>query len=161
MNGDCCRETFAWLQTHRSLVPGWRELDALVRGYGRPKSIASDNCTEFPSQAVLKWVNDKKVDWHYIDPDKPQQNTFAESFDGNLCGECLNEDMFDSLDNARRELALWLHDYNNVRPHSSLGNQTPAKRAVRLSNLRVPLPARLLNPMTEKMKTRPANSHCE
>ena len=62
-----------------------------------------------------------------IDPGKPQQNGFIESFNGSLRDECLNEEIFDSLADARRTLALWRYDYNNVRPHSSLGNQTPAE----------------------------------
>lgn len=63
--------------------------------------------------------------WHYIDPGKPQQNAFIESFNGSLRDELLNEEIFDSLDDARRKLALWRYDYNTVRPHSSLANQTP------------------------------------
>jgi putative transposase len=57
----------------------------------------------------------------------PQQNAFIESFNGSLRDELLNEEMFDSLEDAPRKLALWRYDYNNVRPHSSLGNQTPAE----------------------------------
>ncbi len=70
--------------------------------------------------------------WHYIDPGKPQQNAFIESFNRSLRDELLNEEIFDSLDDARRKLALWRYDYNTVRPHSSLGNQTPlqARRAL-------------------------------
>jgi len=75
----------------------------------------------------LKWAGDNNVDWHYIDPGKPQQNGFIESFNGSLRDELLNEELFDTLDDARRKLALWRYDYNNVRPHSSLGNQTPAE----------------------------------
>ena len=104
-----------------------RELDAFVRIYPKPKSIVSDNGTEFTSRAILKWVNDNKIDSHYIDPGKPQQNAFIESFNGCLRDECLNEEMFDSLADAQRKLALWRYDYNNVRPHSSLKNQTPAE----------------------------------
>jgi putative transposase len=81
---------------------------------------------EFTCKAVLKWAKDNGVEWHYIDPGKPQQNAFIESFNGNLRDECLNEEIFDSLVNARRTLALWRYDYNNVRPHSSLGGMTPA-----------------------------------
>ena len=71
---------------------------------------------------------------HYIDPGKPQQNGYIESFNGSLRDECLNEEIFDSLADARRKLALWRYDYNNVRPHSSLANQTPAeaRRALEL-----------------------------
>ncbi len=67
------------------------------------------------------------MEWHYIDPCKPQQNAFIGSFNGSLRDELLNEEMFDSLGDARRKLALWRYDYNHVRPHSSLGNQTPAE----------------------------------
>ncbi|QEW28217.1 hypothetical protein RIdsm_04044 [Roseovarius indicus] len=62
--------------------------------------------------------------WHYIDPGKPQQNALIESFNGNLRDELLNEKIFDTLDDAGCKLALWRYDYNAVRPHSSLGNQT-------------------------------------
>lgn len=104
-----------------------REPDALVRLYGKPASFVSDNGTEFTSRAILKWASDNSVAWHYIDPGKPQQNAFIESFNGSPRDELLNEEMFDSLADARRKLALWRYHYNNVRPHSSLGNQTPAE----------------------------------
>ncbi len=80
--------------------------------------------TEFTSRAILKWADRNGVDWHYIDPGKPQQNAFIESFNGSLRDELLNEELFDTLGDARRKLALWRYDYNNVRPHSSLGNKT-------------------------------------
>lgn len=78
------------------------------------------------SRAILKWANDNDVDWHYIDPGKPQQNASIESFNGSLRDELLNEELFDSLEDPQRKLAIWQYDYNNVRPHSSLGNETPA-----------------------------------
>ncbi|MEO1308035.1 MAG: IS3 family transposase [Pseudomonadota bacterium] len=128
VNDDCCRENLCLMaDTSISGARVARELDALVRIYGRPASIVSDNGTEFTSRSILKWANDNDVDWHYIDPGKPQQNAFIESFNGSLRDELLNEEMFDSLDNARRKLALWRYDYNQVRPHSSLENQTPAE----------------------------------
>ena len=99
-----------------------RELDALVRVYGKPASIVSDNGTELTSRAVLKWANENGLDWHYIDPGKPQQNAFIESFNGSLRDDFLNEEMFESLDDARWKLALWCYDYNNDRRHSSLKN---------------------------------------
>jgi len=126
VNDDCCRENLCLMaDTSISGARVARELDALVRLYGRPASIVSDNGTEFTSRAILKWANDNGVDWHYIDPGKPQQNAFIESFNGSLRDELLNEEMFESLEDARRKLALWRYDYNTVRPHSSLGNQTP------------------------------------
>lgn len=83
--------------------------------------------TEFTSRAILKWANENDVEWHYIDPGKPQHNAFIEAFNGSLRDELLNEEWFASLDDARRKLALWRYDYNQVRPHSSLGNKTPAE----------------------------------
>ena len=104
-----------------------RELDALVRVYDKPTCIVSDNGTEFTSQAILKWAGDNDVEWHYIDPGKPKQNGFIESFNGSMRAELLNEEIFDTLDDARGKLALWRYDYNNVIPRSSLDNQTPAE----------------------------------
>jgi len=72
--------------------------------YGRPASIVSDNGTEFSSRAILKWATDNDIDWPYIDPGKPRQNAFIESFHGSLRDELLNEEMFDNLDDARRKL---------------------------------------------------------
>lgn len=128
VNNDCCRENLCQMSdTSISGTRVVRELDALVRLYGKPISIISDNGTESTSRAILKWANDNNVDWHYIDPGKPQQNAFIESFNGSLRDELLNEEMFDSLEDARRKLALWRYNYNNIRPHSSLGNQTPVE----------------------------------
>ena len=104
-----------------------RELDALVRIYGKPGCIVSDNGTEFTSRAILRWADQNAIPWHYIDPGKPQQNAYIESFNGSLRDELLNEEIFDTLDDARRKLALWRYDYNTVRPHSSLGNKTPVE----------------------------------
>ena len=117
--------------------------------------------TEFTSRAILKWAGDNDVDWHYIDPGKPQQNGFIESFNGSLRDELLNEEIFDTLDDARRKLALWRYDYNNVRPHSSLGTKHRQKRVERLSNLRAPRTTRLPKLTTKNMKPRPANSRYE
>lgn len=83
--------------------------------------------TEFTSRAILKLASENRVEWHYIDPGKPQQNAFIESFNGSLRDELLNEELFDSLGDARCKLAVWRYNYNNVRPHSSLGNRTPAQ----------------------------------
>ena len=128
VNDDCCRGNLCLMaDTSISGARVARELDALVRIYGKPAFIVSDNGTEFTSRAILKWANENDVEWHYIDPGKPQQNAFIESFNGSLRDELLNEEWFDSLDDARRKLALWRYDYNHVRPHSSLENQTPAE----------------------------------
>jgi putative transposase len=102
-----------------------RELDTLIARHGRPKTIVSDNGTEMTSRAVLEWTNGFGIDWHYIAPGKPQQNGFVESFNGRLRDECLNEEVFASLAEARAVLERWRHDYNHVRPHSAHGGLTP------------------------------------
>ena len=79
--------------------------------------------------AILRWSQESGVEWHYIAPGKPQQNAFVESFNGRLRDELLNETLFGSLAHARVALAEWRLDYNTVRPHSSLGNLSPADYA--------------------------------
>jgi putative transposase len=136
VNDDCCRENLCLVaDTSISGARVARELDALVRVYGKPESIVSDNGTEFTSTAILKWADQNGVAWHYIDPGKPQQNAFIESFNGSLRDELLNEEIFDSLPDARRKLAWWRYDYNHIRPHSALGNVPPAqaRRALELA----------------------------
>jgi putative transposase len=102
-----------------------RELDDLMRTRGRPAMIVSDNGTELTSMAILRWSQERQVEWHYIAPGKPQQNAFVESFNGRLRDELLNETLFSSLSQARETLSLWKDDYNTIRPHSGLGNLTP------------------------------------
>ena len=124
---DCTRESIGMVADtsiggHRVA----RELGAMIRVYGKPGCIVSDNGSEFTSRAILEWQTRTGVAWHYIEPGKPQQNAFAESFNGRLRDECLNETAFDSLAHARRVLALWRHDYNHVRPHSAHQGRTPA-----------------------------------
>lgn len=114
-----------------------RELDQAITERGMPKTIVSDNGTEFTSMAILKWVQDNGIDWHYIQPGKPTQNAFIESFNGRLRDECLNETLFSSLNDAREELIKWREDYNHYRPHSSIGNLTPSEfvEKIRMDNL--------------------------
>ncbi|MGY6632951.1 MAG: IS3 family transposase, partial [Alkalilacustris sp.] len=150
VNDDCCRENLGLIADTSILGDRVaRELDALVRLYGKPESIVTDNGTEFTSKAVLKWAKDNGVEWHYIDPGKPQQNAFIESFNGSLRDECLNEEIFDSLADARRTLALWRYDYNNVRPHTSLGGMTPAEARRALEQTEGSAPGALAQPETD------------
>ena len=105
-----------------------RELDAAVfERMARPHTIVSDNGTELTSMAILRWSKERNVEWHYIAPGKPYQNGFIESFNARLRDEFLNETIFTRLAHARQELEAWRHDYNHFRPHSSLGNRTPAE----------------------------------
>ncbi len=104
-----------------------RELDAVIAARGKPAMIVSDNGTEFTSQAILRWSQEVEIEWHYIAPGKPMQNGFIESFNGRLRDECLNENLFSSLAEAREILGKWKEDYNHIRPHSALGNIAPAE----------------------------------
>ena len=104
-------------------------LDEVIAEKGKPASITSDNGTEFTSNRMLKWCQDEDVQWHYIQPGKPQQNGFAESFNGKLRDECLNEHLFGSLEEARELIEAWRLEYNSRRPHSALGGKTPSEVA--------------------------------
>ena len=85
--------------------------------------------TELTSVAVLRWSQERQVEWHYMASGKPTQNAFVESFYGRLRDECLNKTLFTSLAHARAVLAAWRLDYNTVRPHSQLGGRNPAQIA--------------------------------
>jgi putative transposase len=106
-----------------------RELDQLIAVRGKPICIISDNGTELTSRAVLQWAHDRGVEWHYITPGKPRENGYTESLNGRIRDEFLNEQYFTSLTEAQQLAAAWLHDYNHVRPHSSLNYQTPVQFA--------------------------------
>jgi transposase InsO family protein len=108
-----------------------RELTVLIGTRGKPRMIVSDNGTEFTSNAVLGWVKDHGVEWHYIAPGKPMQNGYIESFNGRMRDECLNEHLFITLKEARQIIEEWRIDYNTRRPHTSLNGLTPAEFATR------------------------------
>lgn len=110
-----------------------RELDNLIRQRGRPNTIVSDNGTEFTIMAILRWSEETNVEWHYIQPGKPIQNGFVESFKESFRDECLNETLFSSLIQARTQITAWKEDYNRNRPHSSLGNLTPQEYATKMT----------------------------
>ena len=143
---DCTRECLALVaDTSISGARVARELDRAIRLSGKPGTIVSDNGTELTSQAMLDWQNRTGLAWHYIAPGKPTQNAFIESFNARLRDEMLNEELFETLADARRRLQLWRHDDNHVRPHSFLGGLTPAaRRALELDEGSTPGP--LANP---------------
>ena len=115
------------------------ELDlAFLERLAKPGTVVSDNGTELTSMAILRWSQERQAEWHYISPGKPTQNAFVESFNGRLRDECLNEHLFDRLDDARRIIEAWRTDYNTARPHTSLGGLAPAVFARRA---RSPRPA--------------------
>jgi putative transposase len=106
-----------------------RELDRLTVERALPRMVVSDNGTELTSCAVLRWATGR-LEWHYIEPGKPVQNAFIESFNSRLRDECLNEHVFLTLAEARETIEAWRYDYNHLRPHSSLGALTPTEFAV-------------------------------
>ena len=115
-----------------------REMRALIARRGKPSMIVSDIGTEFTSSAVLAFTQEAKLDWRYIAPGKPTQNACAESFQGRMRDECLNEHLFFSMNHARAVLAGWVHDFNTARPRSAIGYMTPAAYAATLKPQRAP-----------------------
>ena len=108
-------------------------LDAVVARRGAPQSITVDNGTEFASRAMDVWAYQNRVHLDFIRPGHPVENGYIESFNGRLRDECLNVEVFFTLADARRKLALWHHDYNHHRPHSALDDRTPAEFAAACS----------------------------
>ena len=102
-----------------------RVLDQIAFTRGYPTTIVMDDGTELTGIAMACWARDRKVRLHSIDPGKPTQNTFIESFNGRFRDECLNENEFFSLAYAHQVVEAWHQDYNAFRPHKSLDNRTP------------------------------------
>ncbi|MEO1333140.1 MAG: IS3 family transposase [Myxococcota bacterium] len=110
-----------------------RVLERLVFLRGKPKSIVIDNGPEFTSRALDNWAYNNGVELDFIRPGTPSDNAFIESFNGKFRDECLNTHWFLSLNHARKLIEEWRRDYNNHRPHSSLGNITPREFALGLA----------------------------
>jgi putative transposase len=106
-----------------------RVLEQLRERRGVPAAIQVDNGTEFTSSVVDQWAHQHQVELHFIEPGKPTQNAFIESFNGKFRDECLNQNWFVDLRHAREVIEDWRVDYNTVRPHSSLGYRTPEEFA--------------------------------
>jgi len=102
-----------------------KELEQVIETRGKPERILSDNGTEFTSIAILRWCQEQGIRWDYIQPGKPYQNGYIESFNGKLRDECLNENIFVNLQEAKRLVETWREEYNVQRPHSSLNGKTP------------------------------------
>jgi putative transposase len=106
-----------------------RALEPAMRVRGAPVSITVDNGTEFASRALDAWAYQHGVELQFIRPGKPVENGYIESFNGRLRDECLNTHVFETLEQARARLASWRQDYNQVRPHSALGDRAPEEFA--------------------------------
>ena len=109
-----------------------RVLEQLAVTRGLPRAIVCDNGPEFRGEALDQWADRRGVALQFIQPGKPVQNAFAESFNGRLRDECLNESWFVSLADARATIEAWRIDYNVARPHSGLADRTPAEFAKEL-----------------------------
>jgi putative transposase len=110
-----------------------RILDEICSRRGRPAVIRTDNGPEFIGKAMLTWAYRNKVALKLIEPGKPNQSAYVESFNGRLRDECLNEHWFTSLQHARAVIEEWRRDYNEQRPKKSLGGLTPALYAKQLA----------------------------
>ncbi|GAB3330156.1 hypothetical protein GCM10027299_34570 [Larkinella ripae] len=97
-----------------------------------PKRIQVDNGSEFISKALDKWCYDNKVTLDFSRPGKPTDNQFIESFNGSFRDECLNAHWFLSIKDAQEKVEAWRQEYNDFRPHSSLGNLTPNEVGMRV-----------------------------
>ena len=104
-------------------------LDRVVDDRGLPKTIQVDNGTEFTSKVLDQWAYVNGVELDFSRPGKPNDNAFIESFNGRVRQECLNENWFLSLEDARQKVENWRQEYNNERPHSALGQMAPAQFA--------------------------------
>ena len=102
-------------------------LDEVVETRGKPVRIFLDNGPEFISKALDLWAYQSGVTLDFSRPGKPTDNAYIESFNGSLRDECLNVNWFLSMDDARVKIESWRREYNEFRPHSSLGERTPSE----------------------------------
>jgi putative transposase len=115
-----------------------RELEKIVAERGAPEAIRCDNGPEFTSRHFLAWGLERKIELVHIEPGRPVQNAHVESFHGKLRDECLNASWFGNLFEARAKIGAWREEYNEERPHSSLGYLAPREFARRVAALRSP-----------------------
>jgi len=104
-------------------------LKQLFEKHGAPTFIRSDNGPEFVADALKNWLDKSGAKTLYIDPGKPWQNPYGESFNGKFRDECLKMELFNNINHAKVVVEIWRREYNENRPHSSLGYLTPAEFA--------------------------------
>lgn len=109
-------------------------VERAIARYGVPEHLRSDNGPEFIAYTIQDWLKEKKVKTIYITPGSPWENAYIESFHDKLRDECLNREIFGSLEEARVVIEQWRLEYNTERPHSSLGYKTPVEFAGRAIN---------------------------
>ena len=111
-----------------------RVLDRLAQSRGTPQVIRTDNGKEFCGKAMVMWAYERGVQLRLIQPGKPNQNAYVESFNGRLRDECLNEHWFTNLLHARTTIETWRREYNEERPKKVLGGLTPTTYARQLAS---------------------------
>jgi putative transposase len=109
-----------------------RVLDWVIAQRGAPIAIRCDNGPEFTSRLFLTWCEERQIRIIYIQPGRPMQNGYVESFNGRFRDECLNANWFATMNDARQKVESWRIDYNDDRPHSSLGYRAPSEFAADL-----------------------------
>ena len=124
---ECLAIEVARKQSSRDVL---RTLAGLMLRHGIPKHIRSGNGPEFVAKAVRDWLSRLEVGTLFIEPGSPWENGYVESFNGKLRDELLNGEIFTSLQEAKVLTEVWRREYNQVRPHSSLGYKPPAPEAV-------------------------------
>jgi putative transposase len=137
-----------------------RVLERAIELRGKPEVIVTDNGPEFTCIALDAWARTRGIHLHWIDPGKPVQNAYVESFNGRFRDECLNQHHFLGLDDARALIEDWRQDYNRIRPHTSLDGQTPEDFLLALAGRMRPArakPHRQLN-LFEESQTNPGLS---
>jgi putative transposase len=116
-----------------------RVLDDVIAQRGRPIRIRMDNGTELTSRHFLAWGVERRIELAHIQPGKPVQNAYVESFNGKFRDECLNVSWFRNLWDARHKIAAWRVQYNGHRPHSSLDYRTPNQFLQQWNAMQVPM----------------------
>lgn len=109
-------------------IRGWKVaevLDRIAEWHPLPKEIVVDNGPEFRSMALDQWAYERGITLRFIEPGKPTQNAFIESFNGRVRDECLNQHWFQRVDESKQLIEAWRNEYNSYRPHGSLGGLTP------------------------------------
>lgn len=114
-------------------LPLTRVLDQLALSRGLPRVLRTDNGPEFCGRAMLTWAHARGLTLRLIEPGKPNQNAYIESFNGRFRDECLNEHWFTSVDHARVVIEAWRREYNDERPKKILGGLTPTAFAQQLT----------------------------
>ena len=110
-----------------------RALEQIIEWRGKPKAIRCDNGPEYISNQLMTWSKKHRIQLHYIQPGKPQQNAYVERFNRTVRHEWLNQHLFESIAQAQETATEWLWRYNNERPHTALGGITPAQKLAQVA----------------------------